>query len=278
MRTTNHAAAGHLGSFLDELVAQTDHLARRESDPIGLVHRYQAPEDREVAALIASCLAYGRVDLLRRAVATVFDVLGDHPALAVTELRADILEDFVYRMTRGPDLYDLFTAVARVRADWGSLEACYADGDGTHLERAIRLVERLHERRHRRELARGFRYLLPNPADGSTTKRLHMFFRWMVRGPDEVDFGQWTAVTPAELIMPLDTHTSRLCRYLGLTSRKATDLRTAIEVTDALRALRPDDPLVYDFALAHLGISGSCIHRRSEEHCPGCPIEAVCGL
>jgi uncharacterized protein (TIGR02757 family) len=78
--------------------------------------------------------------------------------------------------------------------------------------------------------------------------------------------------------MPLDTHTSRICRYIGLTDRKSVDGKTARQVTDALRELDPDDPIKYDFAICHLGISESCIHERSEEHCPDCPLESICRL
>jgi hypothetical protein len=52
----------------------------------------------------------------------------------------------------------------------------------------------------------------------------------------------------------------------------------AREVTESLRALDPDDPVKYDFAICQLGISESCIHERSPEHCPTCPIESVCRL
>lgn len=271
-----------IGPFLQKLVDETDPLARREADPVGMVWRYDAPADREVAGLVASTLAYGRVGVLREAIAEVFDVLGPSPADFLMQARAAVLSeglaDFVYRMTRGPDLVDLLVAIGRTLRQHGSLEGLYASTDGGHLARASAFVRALRAERVRDELTRGFRYLLPDPADGSTTKRLHMYFRWMVRGPDEVDFGIWSAAEPARLVIPLDTHTSRICRYLGLTTRKSTDLKTAIEVTNALREVDPDDPLRFDFSLAHLGISGRCIHRRSPEHCPGCPIEAVCRL
>jgi endonuclease III len=78
--------------------------------------------------------------------------------------------------------------------------------------------------------------------------------------------------------MPLDTHTSRICRYLGLTARKSNDLKTVVEVTDSLRELDPEDPLRYDFAICHLGMSKQCIHRWSPDHCPTCPIEPVCQI
>ncbi|MGE5237526.1 MAG: DUF2400 family protein, partial [Chloroflexota bacterium] len=36
------------------------------------------------------------------------------------------------------------------------------------------------------------------------------------------------------------------------------DWKTAIEITESLKRLDPDDPLKYDFALCHQGITGVC--------------------
>lgn len=271
-----------LRPFLEDVVDSTDLVARRDNDPVGIVHGYDDPADQEVAALVASSLAYGQVAVLREAVREVLAVLGAAPARALLRPEidrwSDDLSDFVYRMTRGPDVIDLFVATGSVLREHGSLHGCYLAEDGTHLDRASHLVQTLRRSGHRPDVSRGFRYLIPDPADGSTTKRLHMFFRWMVRGPDAIDLGLWDDVSPADLLMPLDTHTSRICRYLGLTSRASTDRKTAEQVTAALRVMRPADPLYFDFALAHLGISKRCIHRRSPDHCPGCALEPVCGL
>ncbi|MFW5966115.1 MAG: TIGR02757 family protein [Persicimonas sp.] len=260
-----------------------DFAERRRHDPVEFSWGYRDSEDRELVALLSSCLAYGRVELLKEAIARILDELGERPAravddLGVGELRAR-LSDFVYRMTRGADVIDLLVAARRVQHTFGSLEEAYLSADKTdHLARADHFVELLRRKRVRPELERGFAYLLPKPSAGSACKRLHLFFRWMGRGPDGIDLGTWERLEPADLLMPLDTHTSRLCRYIGLCDRKSTDLKAAIEVTESLAMMAPDDPLRYDFALCHLGISGDCIHRRSDEHCPGCPIEKVCTL
>ncbi|MBF8261233.1 MAG: hypothetical protein HW376_762 [candidate division NC10 bacterium] len=76
----------------------------------------------------------------------------------------------------------------------------------------------------------------------------------MVRREDGIDFGIWTEVSPAKLILPLDTHVARIVRRLGLTKRNQANWRMATEVTKRLRAFDPDDPVKYDFALCRLGI------------------------
>lgn len=70
----------------------------------------------------------------------------------------------------------------------------------------------------------------------------------MVRS-DAVDPGVWSGVSPAGLIIPLDTHMFRTCRSLGMTSRSQADARTALQITDAFREIEPEDPVKYDFPL-----------------------------
>jgi uncharacterized protein (TIGR02757 family) len=110
---------------------------------------------------------------------------------------------------------------------------------------------------------RGVRYLLPRPADGSACKRLNLFLRWVVRCDDPIDLGIWRDVSPALLVVPMDTHTSRVARTLGLTRRATTDWRAAEEVTEALRRYDPDDPVRFDFALCHVSMSGNWPPRRA---------------
>ncbi|MEM6929588.1 MAG: DUF2400 family protein, partial [Myxococcota bacterium] len=125
------------------------------------------------------------------------------------------------------------------------------------------------------DLPRGLRMFLPRPSDGSATKRWWMILRWLVRRPDGVDRGLWTSRAPSELVIPLDTHVLRIARYVGLTARKDGSLRTALEITAGLRAIDPDDPVRFDFALAHLGISGGC-KGRPDPVCRPCPLRGLC--
>jgi uncharacterized protein (TIGR02757 family) len=118
--------------------------------------------------------------------------------------------------------------------------------------------------------------MLTSPDDGSACKRLNLFLRWMVRPDDGVDLGPWTALTPADLVVPLDVHVLRISRFLGLTRRSDASWRTACEVTDGLARLDPADPVRFDFALSHLGISGACRGARHPDACPLCPLDPVC--
>lgn len=275
--------AKKLKPALEAFLSDFDYLEHRRNDPVELAWEYERAADREVVALLSSCLAYGRVELLKQSIREVLGILGPSPSDAIVRFdRHDLaaeLDGFVYRMSRGPDVLDLLAGMSAALDEFGSLESMYAAREGeTHLERASGFVRYLRHNRLREDVERGFRYLLPDPADGSSCKRLHLFFRWVGRGPDGVDLGLWTSPRPDELLMPLDTHTSRLCRYIGLTERKTVDGKMARQVTESLTQLDPEDPLRYDFALCHLGISKACIHEPSDEHCPSCPIETICQL
>ena len=105
-----------------------------------------------------------------------------------------------------------------------------------------------------------------------------MLMRWMVRGPDEIDLGDWSELGTQRLVIPLDTHVHRISQNLGLTKRVTADWKTTAEITHRLRALDPMDPTRFDFALAHLGISGSCPSKRVSEICTRCPINTICTL
>jgi len=89
----------------------------------------------------------------------------------------------------------------------------------------------------------------------SSCKRMNMFLRWMVRKDNcGVDFGLWNKISPAQLLCPLDVHVDRVARRLGLISRKQTDWKTVLELTENLRLFDPEDPVKYDFALFSMGV------------------------
>jgi uncharacterized protein (TIGR02757 family) len=69
-----------------------------------------------------------------------------------------------------------------------------------------------------------------------------------------VDFGLWTKIDRSELSLPLDVHTGRIGRDLGLLTRKLNDHKSVKEIDLRLRELDPIDPVKYDYALFGLGV------------------------
>ena len=96
---------------------------------------------------------------------------------------------------------------------------------------------------------------IASPEKHSSCKRINMFLRWMVRNDGNgVDFGLWRRIPMAQLICPLDLHVARVAKKLGLLKRKQSDWMAALELTQQLALLDPDDPTKYDFALFGLGV------------------------
>jgi uncharacterized protein (TIGR02757 family) len=84
---------------------------------------------------------------------------------------------------------------------------------------------------------------------------IYMFLRWMVRNDKRgVDFGIWKCISPALLYCPIDLHSGRVARKLGLLKRTQDDWKAVDELTKELRKLDPKDPIKYDFALYGLGV------------------------
>ena len=258
-------------------------------DPVDYVHRYRSAADQEVAALIAASLAFGRVASFAGTLDKIFalaDAGGGPAAWSEAALKADdpALEPIFYRWVRGPDLQRLVRTIGRFRAEHGSL-AEFMNGaieaNDQHIGPGlIQLVDTLRTlalepgEQGFEALPRGFRHLLPNPRSGSACKRLCMLARWMTRASSP-DLDMWTA-SPRQLVIPLDTHIHKVSTLLGLTRRTDGSWRTALEITRNLARIDPDDPVRFDFALAHLGISGSCKGRRLKPICDPCALRPVC--
>jgi uncharacterized protein (TIGR02757 family) len=244
----------------DRLEALYRRLNRREyihPDPLEFVYCYEDSADREIVALIASSLAYGRVSQILKSVACVLGAMAPSPSAFVAESSLETCQrtlcDFKHRFATGDHLASLLMGAQQVLKEYGSLYACFMAGmknDYTVLPALTHFVSEVTACADGR-----VGHLVPSPDRGSACKRLNLFLRWMVRS-DEVDPGWWKSVSPSKLIVPIDTHMHRICIALGLTTRKQANLRTAVEITDAFREMAPEDPVRYDFALTRLGMKG----------------------
>jgi uncharacterized protein (TIGR02757 family) len=258
-----------------------------DSDPVGIVHRYAAPPDIEVAGLIVSTLGYGSAAQIRRSAADALARAGDSPAEFAAGVTAEEalarFRGFRHRWTTGNDIAFLFLAAGEMIRRYGSIGTLVRELDDPSAETVEGTIAGFAE--WIRSRCAGFatvtactlpgRSLVPSPRDGSACKRPAMYFRWMARGPDPLDFGLWKFIAPARLVVPVDRHMARMARLLGLTSRTSADWRMALEITRALRKLDPGDPLRYDFALVRPGILRTCTASSAGE-CGTCALEDVC--
>jgi uncharacterized protein (TIGR02757 family) len=284
--------AGRLAPLLDRFQRGFDSAARLSADPVEFPRRYPDPGDAEVAGLLAACLAYGRADVFKLRIESVLRAGGPSPAAFAASLAArpdaSPLAGFRYRFNTGEDVAALLAGAGDLRERHGSLGDRFAEllrgaaAEPSPVREALaRLADEIRESRPAMALLsrrgpRGLRHLCPDARAGGAAKRWNLYLRWMVRGPDGVDLGLWRGVPPSALVVPLDTHVARVARRLGLTRRTDLSWRTAEEVTAALRAADPSDPVRFDFALCHLGMSGRCPPRRSPERCAACGLSAGC--
>ncbi|HPW46059.1 MAG TPA: TIGR02757 family protein [bacterium] len=240
---------------LDELYCRLNRREYVSPDPLQFLYNYSEGVDREIVALIASSLAYGRVAQILKSVEKVLNLV-KNPSNFIENNNFKsmrmLFKDFKHRFTTGDEIASMLFAVKGAVERFGSLEGCFCDGfSASAADISAAMAKFVDNMNKLAEKPLG--YLLPSPISGSACKRLNLFARWMVRC-DEVDPGFWRGIPPSKLIIPLDTHMYRICSSIGFTSRKSADFKTAAEITASLREFSPEDPVKYDFSLTRLGI------------------------
>jgi uncharacterized protein (TIGR02757 family) len=283
--------AKRLRRALDRLERVSPPRRRLPLDPVSLPHRYRDRRDVEVAGLLAASLAYGRADLFLPKISRLLEAMGPSPAAFVRGLDVagarELLSGFVYRFNVGADVAVLLLGMGRMLERRGSLEAGFvaareASSGELHgaLGAFVRELREVDVRAVERALGRtrGLDHLLPAPLGPGAAKRLHLFLRWMVRGPDAVDLGIWKRVPPSALLVPLDTHVARLAWRLGLVRRRTMGWAASEDITANLRVIDPVDPVRFDFVLCHHGMSGACPPRARAELCARCALQPECAV
>jgi len=223
-------------------------------DPLEFLYQYPDIQDREIVGLIASCLAYGRVAQILKAVKRILSPMGksprDYVCLGHEGEMVREFEEFKYRFATGAQVVGLLSGIREVVDQYGSLEACFVHGQS---RKDVSILPALNFFTRQIKGGRSLGHLMADPAKGSACKRSSLFLRWMVR-KDSVDPGGWTLVPPSRLIIPLDTHMHTVGHLLGFTKRKQATMKTAREVTQGFARLCPEDPTKYDFSLTRFGI------------------------
>ena len=252
-----------------------------DPDPILFPHRYADPQDAEVAAFIAASFAFGGVLQIRRFLERLFDALAPSPFAALTAslpVSPKAVKGLAHRFISPEGVRRFLYVLRKGLLAHGSLEKLYLHERGEDAPDLRRDMGRFLAW-FRRQWGQGFPrqrdFMFPRPERGSACKRHNLFMRWMVRGPDGVDLGLWKAVSPRDLVVPLDTHMAQMGERLALTGRKTRDWRMAEEITRSLSAVRPEDPVAFDYPLTRIGILQVCTIRR-KGHCPSCPLSPLC--
>jgi uncharacterized protein (TIGR02757 family) len=250
-----------LKSYLDGLVDRYERRAFIADDPIAIPHGFDDARDREVIGLYAALLAWGRRATIMAKLAELCERMRFHPYAFVRDFDAERdgpqLAGFKHRTIQPSDAVALTQSLSILLRAHGTLETVFAERLAPDARNVGPAIQGFSERvlTARPDTPRRLRKHLARPDTGSAAKRLCMYLRWMVR-PGPVDFGIWTRITPAQLVLPLDVHSGRQARALGLLDRTQDDWRAALELTMRCRAFDPADPCRYDFALFGSGAYG----------------------
>ncbi len=257
------------------------------TDPIQIVRRYQRDDDREIVGFVSAALAFGRVLSVLQSIERVLAVMGSSPAAYVRRFDArrdgPAFAGIVHRWTREADIVALLWLLRQMIDRAGSVQGFFLEGYDTAADDVADALDSFSTRALALDMKAaygrvpkrpGVCYFFPRPSAGSGCKRLNLFLRWMVRG-DALDLGVWRRVSPAKLIVPLDTHVIRVGRCLRLTTYTSPGWRMARDITVSLRRLDPDDPVKYDYALCHLGMMNACGFNRAQADSQ-CPLRGTC--
>src|ERR1700690_1148020 len=271
-----------LKEILDRFYREYNFKERVLHDPIEFPHRYREKRDIEITGFISSSLAYGKVELFRAVLEKIFSIMGRSPYdfILSTGLanQKKLLTGIKYRFNENEDIVCLIFILKTALQKNDSLENLfkkkYSDEDRNIGQALSGYMDELTQIDTSKVYGSnihppGLMQFFASPVNGSACKRANLFLRWMIRDRD-IDFGIWKGIAKNKLIIPLDTHIAKISRCLSFSNRKSQDWKMAVEITEALKQFDPDDPLKYDFALCHHGISGACKGEKQSEACKAC--------
>lgn len=243
--------------FLDEKADQYNDPEFIENDPIQIPHRFSLKQDIEIAGFLAATISWGNRKAIIKSAEKMLDIMGNSPydfVLNHSEKDLKFLEGkSVHRTFNGEDFAYFIKQFNRIYTENESLEDLFRVNDPEiNFSHGI---ERFRTQFLGTEKHRTHKHV-SSPYKNSSTKRIIMFLRWMVRKDKRgVDFGLWKNTDPKHLSIPLDVHTGNISRKLGLITRTQNDWKTVEELDLVIRTFDEKDPAKYDFALFGLGVT-----------------------
>ncbi len=245
-------APAELKDFLEEKANKYNSSQFIESDPISIPHLFDKKQDIEISGFLAATIAWGQRATVIKNARRLVEWMDYHPhdfVLNASETDLKPFEGFVHRTFNGVDALFFLQSLRNIYQKYDSMETLFkakAVKEGIiNFRKAFFSIP--HEKRSEKHVS--------NPEANASSKRLNMYLRWMVRSDNKgVDFGIWENISPALLQCPLDVHSGRVARKLGLLRRKQDDWKAVEELGIALRKFDAQDPARYDYALFGLGV------------------------
>ncbi len=249
----------NIKELLDSYVDKYNRPDFINTDPISIPHSFKRKQDIEISGFLAATLAWGQRPVIISKSIELMGYMDFSPYEFVLNHSESELKPFLkfkHRTFNPTDVLYFIHFFRRVYLQYDSLEPLFVNapesssdniGSGINHFRQVFVNDPDFPLRTGKHVA--------SPDRKSACKRINMFLRWMVRKDDRgVDFGIWNGIKPSQLICPLDVHVDRIARKLSLLKRKQTDWQAAVELTENLKRLDPDDPVKYDFALFGMGV------------------------
>lgn len=243
-----------LKNLLEEKSDQYNTPEFIREDPISIPHQLSKKEDIEIIAYIVATISWGNRKSIIKNGEKLLDIMGYQPHDFVLNASSKDLKSlkFVHRTFNAEDLKFFIQTFKKIYTEKDGLESAFGGlkFKGDLKNRIIHFRENLLSHQHEKRTEKH----ISSPLTNSACKRINMFLRWMVRSDKRnVDFGIWKSIKPAELMLPLDVHTGRVARELGLLKRTQNDWTALEELMQELRKFDAADPVKYDFALFGIG-------------------------
>lgn len=236
-----------------------------EEDPVQFPRMFKDSRDVEIAALLASTIAWGNRKMICKSANKMFGLMDWQPFNYVMDRGYEELPDGnIHRTFFNKNLSHYLRGLNAIYSKHGSLQDFASkENVGDHIAPAWKLADSINRELCRANQGKNDCRCLPLGLETSALKRFNMALRWLVRKDGIVDLGIWDVIKPSQLYIPLDVHVGNVSRSLGLLNRKANDRRAVDELTANLRQLDPSDPVRYDYALFSIGINGISLQKDS---------------
>nr|WP_314497336.1 TIGR02757 family protein [uncultured Chryseobacterium sp.] len=246
-----------LKNFLDEKADVYNNSEFIQDDPIQIPHRFSLKQDIEIAGFLAATISWGNRKAIVKSADKMLDIMGNSPYDFVMNCSEEDLRSIehksIHRTFNGQDFIYFIRQFNKIYSEYESLENLFVlHPDENNFYHAI---ERFRAFFLQAEKHRSHKHV-SSPYKNSSSKRIIMFLRWMVRNDQRgVDFGIWENIEPRYLSIPLDVHTGNISRKLGMITRTQNDWKTVMELDAIIRRFDEKDPAKYDFALFGLGVT-----------------------
>lgn len=229
------------------------------SDPICIPHSFTKKQDIEISGLFAAVLAWGNRTTIINNCKKLMQWMDNAPLDFILQHKDTDLKpflSFVHRTFNATDLLYFIHFLQYHYRQYPSLEDAFVPGKKYEHETVEQALIHFHNYFFSIEHPDRTKKHIATPLRNSACKRLNMYLRWMVRKDKQgVDFGIWKKISPRQLVCPLDVHVARVALRLELLNNDKSNWTNAIQLTDKLKQLNPDDPAVYDYALFGLGMA-----------------------